>query len=136
MIGKQGRAGWRDLSPEEWDRSRERAALEDVSIALSMDVNEVNDRYVRWLEGPVRMKVRLHRLNCEIPRDHPTRECPDPMAAKPTLTIPDDPEVIALVLCRDHLDCRDHIGGHDAFIWQGRRLLANLRSLSNNEGIG
>lgn len=45
-----------------------------------------------------------------------------------TLTIPDDPEAIAMVLCRDHLDCRDHIGGHDAYIWQARRLLADLRS--------
>lgn len=48
----------------------------------------------------------------------------------PTITIPDDPEAIALVLCRDHLDCRDHIGGHDAYIWQAKRLLADLRRLT------
>lgn len=49
---------------------------------------------------------------------------------RPTLTIPDDPQLIALVLCKQHRECRDHIGGHDAYIWQARRLLADLRRLT------
>ena len=64
---------------------------------------------------------------------HHATDCIDPdylAAPVPTLTIPDDPEAIALVLCRDHLDCRDHIGGHDAYVWQAKRLLADLRRLT------